>query len=133
MITSYYLNLIANHIFNGAASLPPSYYIGLSSTKPQSNGGGVTEPSASAGYSRVLLSDLSDPVNGVVKNNSNIPFPKSSASWNSIGYYVVFDAPTGGHLLMGGSLSRSNTITSNMTVVIKPGTIKLSVVDANKE
>lgn len=133
MITKYYLNLLAGNVFGTqtSQSLPMRFYIGLSTTNPKSNGGGVSEPAASTGYSRVQLSDLSVPVNGVVTNQSMISFPRSKASWNNIGYYVIFDALTGGRLLMGGSLPKSNVITSNMTVVIKPDTVKLSIVDVS--
>lgn len=133
MITNYFLNLAAGNLFGTQTtqSLPSNYYVGLSTTNPKSNGSGVTEPGASSGYSRVLLSDLSSPANGTVTNQKMIQFPRSKAGWNNIGYYVVFDALTGGHLLMGGSLPKSATITSNMTVIIKPGTVKLSVIDAS--
>ena len=76
MNTTYFLNCAAGNIFNTKTSpaLPKTYYIGLSTSAPAINGTGVNEPSTDAGYARVKLSSLGEPVDGVVTNSQAINF-----------------------------------------------------------
>ena len=86
MNTTYFLNCAAGNIFNTKTSpaLPKTYYIGLSTSAPAINGTGVNEPSTDAGYARVKLSSLGEPVDGVVTNSQAINFNESTASWGTI-------------------------------------------------
>ena len=85
MNTTHFLNRVAGNLFRTETSpaIPTEYYIGLSTTEPTMSGANVSEPSTSAGYGRVLLENLSAPVNGVVTNTANINFEESTASWGS--------------------------------------------------
>ena len=80
MNTTYFLNCAAGNIFNTKTSpaLPKTYYIGLSTSAPAINGTGVNEPSTDAGYARVKLSSLGEPVDGVVTNSQAINFNEST-------------------------------------------------------
>ena len=68
MTSTYFLNCIMGNVFKTKLSptLPEKVYLGLSSTAPSVDGTGVTEPLDSAGYSRVELTTLGEPVNGVI-------------------------------------------------------------------
>lgn len=104
MNTTYFLNCAAGNIFNTKTSpaLPKTYYIGLSTSAPAINGTGVNEPSTDAGYARVKLSSLGEPVDGVVTNSQAINFNESTASWGTITHFVIYDSATvgEGNLLM---------------------------------
>lgn len=127
MNTTYFLNCVAGNIFKTktAPAIPTQYYIGLSTTTPNLNGSGVTEPSASAGYSRVLLSNLSAPTNGLITNLSSISFNESTSQWGRITHYVIYDSKTGGNLLIYDELSPPQTIDAKNALYIKEGTLKL--------
>lgn len=60
MNTNYFLNCVAGNVFGTKTdpAIPTTYYIGLSTTTPNTNGSGVDEPSTVAGYARVQLSDF---------------------------------------------------------------------------
>ena len=104
MVTTYFKNLVAGNVFGSKTTpaIPSTYYIGLSTSAPDEDGTGATEPSSSAGYARVAISNLGDPVNGEVSNEQAISFNESTSSWGTITHYVIYDAATSGNLLMYG-------------------------------
>lgn len=129
MTSTYFLNCIMGNVFMTKLSptLPKKVYLGLSSTAPQVDGTGVSEPLASAGYQRVELTNLSEPVNGVVSNDGEIQFDESSASWGTVTHFVLFDSPTDGNLLMFNQLSQSRSVETATIVMVKTGSLKLTL------
>lgn len=128
MNTTYFLNLVAGHIYGTKTepALPEKLYVGLSSTEPSPDGTGATEPSASAGYGRIQLTDMSEPVDGSVSNTKPIDFPESTDDWGVMTHYVVYDAPTGGNLLIYNQLDKSRTVESESIMTFKAGALTLS-------
>lgn len=131
MNTTYLLNLVAGNLFKTkeTPALPEKFYLGLSSTAPNLDGTGVTEPAASAGYKRVELTVLSEPTNGAVTNEDKVDFDESTADWGKMTHFLIFDAETGGNLLMYGTLSVSRTVEEATVMTIKAGSLNLSVVN----
>lgn len=129
MNTTYFLNCAAGNIFNTKTSpaLPKTYYIGLSTSAPAINGTGVNEPSTDAGYARVKLSSLGEPVDGVVTNSQAINFNESTASWGTITHFVIYDSATvgEGNLLMYGTLSTPRSVETATIMTIKEGYLSL--------
>lgn len=130
MNTTYFLNCAAGNIFNTKTSpaLPKTYYIGLSTSAPAINGTGVNEPSTDAGYARVKLSSLGEPVDGVVTNSQAINFNESTASWGTITHFVIYDSATvgEGNLLMYGTLSTPRSV-ETATIMTNQGRLPVSV------
>lgn len=130
MNTAYFLNCVAGNVFGtkDTPALPTTYYIGLSTTEPNTSGANVTEPSSDAGYARVQLTTLSDPVNGVVSNESSVDFNESTSSWGTVTHYVIYDSATvgSGNLLMYGELSTPRTVEAATVMTIRTGSLKLS-------
>jgi hypothetical protein len=108
--------------------IPTTYYVGLSTTEPSIDGTGATEPGSSTGYARVKLTDLSTPANGVVTNSSTLDFPESTGSWGTITHYVIYNALTGGTLLMYGKINPSRAVEEGTTISVKKSSLKISVV-----
>lgn len=135
MNSTYFLNCVAGNVFGSqtAPALPTSYYLGLSTTQPNLDGSGVTEPKELAGYARVKLDCLSVPKEGVITNTETIDFNESTADWGTITHFVVFDSPdvNSGHLLMYGNLSTARTVETATIMTIKKEYLKLSVQNAN--
>lgn len=131
MNTTYFLNLVSGNIFKTKTlpALPSKLYLGLSGTQPQLDGTGVTEPPNSAGYSRVELTNMSAPQNGVVTNQQSINFAESTADWGTITHFTVYDAKTGGNLLMYDNLNKKRTVEADTVMTIKPESLSLSVVN----
>ena len=130
MFTTYCLNVIAGNFFGTkkTPSIPEVFYLGLSSTAPNLDGSGVTEPIVSGnGYSRIKIENLSEPINGEVKNVGYIAFNKSTASWGAQSHYVIFDAETGGNLLMYGEFEEAQHVEKGTIILFEDGELKLAV------
>lgn len=131
MNTTYFLNCSAGNLFGTKTTpaIPTAYYIGLSTSAPDVSGSGVNEPSTDAGYARVELTSLGEPVDGVVTNTQAINFNESTASWGTITHFVIYDSPTvdEGNLLMYGELSTPRAVEKDTIMTIKENFLKLSV------
>lgn len=73
--------------------------VGLSSTAPDRDGTGFTEPGEETGYERVLLGDtaqslsqlMGSAVEGVITNTKNIFFPKAIIDYDdTITHFLIF-------------------------------------------
>ena len=132
MNTTYFLNLVAGNVFRTqtSPSIPTNYYIGLSTTTPTASGTNITEPNSSAGYSRVQLTNLSTPSNGVITNSADINWTESTGSWGTVTYYVIWDAATGGHALSYGALTSPRSVETSTIISIRANSLSLSVKNA---
>lgn len=132
MNTTYFKNLVMGNVFNSKTNpaIPSKYYLGISSTEPTQSGTNVNEPSGSgSNYSRVAIASFSAPNNGAVTNATNLEFPESYTSWGLFPYYVIFDAATGGNLLMYGKLSPERTIEENTVLTVSSGALELRLLN----
>jgi hypothetical protein len=134
---STYLDTQLNKmVFGGTAyTVPTTLYVGLSTTTPSANGTGVTEPSG-GGYARVAVTNNTtnwapagtQPSTGQQQiNNTAITFPSATASWGTVTYVVIYDAPTGGNLLAFGALTTSQTINSGDTASFAAGALTITL------
>lgn len=128
MTTTYFRNLLAGNIFGTKKSpaIPTAYYYGISSTLPTVAGENVTEPSG-GGYARLLLDNMSEPNAGAVTNTTAKSFNESTADWGTFPYFVIFDAATGGNLLIYGQLTNTRTVEKATVLSAKAGEIVLSI------
>jgi hypothetical protein len=134
MNTTHFLNRVMGNLFRSQTNpaLPTQYWLGLSSTAPAIGGTGVTEPSTTGtGYARVQLTTLSTPTNGAVKNTAVVTFAKSLTAWsttaNPTTHYVIYDAATGGNLLIYGALDASRVVEPNTIFMFEAETLVLSL------
>ena len=133
MNTTYFLNLVSGNVFGTkqTPALPAAYYIGLSTTSPNLTGTGDNEPSTDAGYKRVKLTSLSEPVDGTITNESTVNFDESTADWGTITHYTIYDSGTvgEGNLLMYGELSTPRSVETATIMTFKEGYLKLSALN----
>lgn len=131
MNTVYFRNLIAGNVFGSKTSpgLPAALYLGLSRSTPNESGGNVTEPSGGA-YARVKITGLTAPSSGVVKNGSALDFSESTAPWGTCTHWCIFDAATGGNLLMYDQLTGSRNVETGSIVRVKANSMVLDVLNA---
>ena len=127
---------MAGNLFGitGAGALSTNFYIALSSTEPQADGTGVTEPvGEDTGYARVPLTSLGNPVDGVLKNTSDVVFPKSLTDWyppqSPAAYQAIFDgAGANAHLLSATALPKSRIVQSDTNVKFLAGELTISII-----
>lgn len=123
-ITKNYANSILSSLFSSA-------YIGLSTTAPNIDGTGVSEPPSSSGYNRVAASGASfTSSNGSITNNAYLYFPEASASWGTITHVCVFDGnSSSSKLRYFGALTVSKEIEANSVPLFRPQSISISVAE----
>lgn len=112
---------------NGASAAagtgPTTLYVGLLTAAPSDAGGG-TEVSGGS-YARASIASslanwagtqgagtttASSGTGGQTSNNGAVAFPAPTANWGSIGHFGIYDASSGGNLLVWGALAVAKTV-----------------------
>lgn len=120
--------LIADSQFGGGATTwaPATWYMGLSTTSPNDDGTGFTEPTIGTfAYARVAITNNATnfppaaTVAGVTtkKNGAKFTFPNPTGTWGQILAYGLFTAATGGTAQYTNLLDTPITVLSGNTPV----------------
>lgn len=106
---------ILDHFFSLASwTAPSAIWAGYSTTTPNKDGTGITEPGN--GYARVqVLSADWGRVASEVDNDNVIEFPEATGDQGTITHAVLFDASTGGNMLWFGALTAAKGVSSGDT------------------
>lgn len=99
-------------------------YLGLSIASMGDNAGG-TELSSN-GYTRILtVFDAAS--GGTTDNTAVVDFPACTGSnWGAIGFWSLWDAVTGGNMLLHGSFSSAKTIEVNDVLRVAAGDLDIT-------
>jgi len=123
--SDYLENLVVDHLFRTRTwAKPAALYVALFTTAPSDSGGG-TEVAGGA-YARVSYapsdtnwnatqggtSGNSSGTGGQTSNALAITFPAPTAGWGTVTHFGLFDAVTGGNLLVWDALTAARTILS---------------------
>jgi hypothetical protein len=121
--SDYLENKLVDHLFRAATfAKPTALYVALLTAAPADIGGG-TEVTGGA-YARVNLAPsdtnwkatqggttgASSGSGGTTSNNVAITFPAPTANWGTVTHFGLYDAPTGGNLLVWDALTSPRTI-----------------------
>lgn len=111
-------NEILDHILGGADyARPANLFFALYTAGPTDAGGG-TQVSGS-NYARVSVTNNATnfpaATAGQKKNGSVITFPTASGTWGTVTHVGIFDASSGGNLLMHAALASSKLIENGDT------------------
>lgn len=127
-------NIYLGHLVGAQTAHTWETYVGLSTTAPNRDGSGYTEPPASAGYKRVSFGgagiDKSSIriYNGAATNQSTIFFPEATDSWGEVTYYLIFSRDDEkGELLAYGPLDEPITPENGMVPIIRPGNLSMTM------
>jgi hypothetical protein len=120
--TSYTDNKLIDHLLgSGTYTKPASKYVALYVGDPMGSG---TEVSTSGtAYSRQSGSFTIS--GGTATNSANIEYSAAITSWGTINYVAIYDASTGGNMLVSAALTSAKTIGSGD--VLRIPTSQLSV------
>lgn len=123
-MSDYLENKVLDHILGTTAyTQPTTVYLGLSTASFADDNSG-TELSGS-GYARQSAT-FNAASSGTADNSAVIEFPAATGSWGTITHFGVFDALTGGNLLVHGAFTTSKTIASGDIVRISAGDLDIS-------
>jgi len=123
---SDYLELkFLDHITaNASFTMPSALYLGLAVGDFTDTGTGQAELSG-GGYARQQVA-FDTAANGVTANTSDVSFPAATTSLGTISHWGLFDAATGGNMLLHGSFASAKLIESQDILRISAGDLDLT-------
>lgn len=122
-MTDYLENKILDWLLRGQAYTPPATsYIGLLTAAPSDSAAGTEVTGGS--YARVAVTSnatnwnssdgdndaASSGTDGTTENDVVVTFPAPTANWGSVTHFGIYDAASGGNLLIHAALSTAKTI-----------------------
>lgn len=133
-LSNYLENKLVDHLLRGQAYTPPAtLYYALFTSAPTDAGGGTEVSGGSYARSGVTPSLAnfagtqsagstvpSTGTGGSSSNNGQIAFPAPTAGWGNVTHFGVFDASSGGNLLIHGALTAAKTINSGDAAPVFP-------------
>lgn len=136
-MSDYLENKLVDHLFRaGTFAKPAVIAVGLFTASPADAGGG-TEVTGGT-YARVQqnpsdtnwaatqggTSGASSGSTGTTSNATVITFPTPSAGWGLVTHFGIYDAASGGNLIMFGTLGTAKTINIGDAVTFPVGTLQ---------
>lgn len=130
MISTYWLNAALDAILSSG-----SLYVGLSSTQPNPDGTGCSEPIGN-NYARVKIAGFTKAENGIAYNAYATTFPVSTGDWftaeNMVSHWLLFDGESqNANLLACGSLDTTREIPSGIAATIPMHAIVVTLSEIN--
>ena len=123
-MSDYLENEILDHILGtGAYTMPTTVYVGLSTGSFNDNNSG-TELSGS-GYARQAIA-FNAASSGTADNSGAVDFPAATGSWGTVSHFGLFDASTGGNLLIHGALTASKAVATGDILRIAAGDMDIT-------
>ncbi|MCC7462087.1 MAG: hypothetical protein IT480_06440 [Gammaproteobacteria bacterium] len=123
-LSDYLENNLIDWLLRAQSFTPPAtVYVGLLTAAPSDSGGG-TEVSGGS-YARVSVASslanwagtqsaasttASSGTGGTTSNNGAITFPSPTANWGTVTHVGIYDASSGGNLLIWAALTTSKTV-----------------------
>lgn len=115
-LSTYLSNALLDHAFGEGAYTEPTTYCALFTTNPSMPAGSGGVEVSGGSYARVALSGLMSAASAEsITNGSTITFPTATGSWGTVVGVGIYDASSGGNLLMAGPLTTSQTVNSGNT------------------
>ena len=99
--------------------------LALSTSAPQADGSGITEPNPAYGYARVSIgSVMSAAVNGTKTNETLLLLGETTGDWGHITHYVLYSGSTP---VLYGPLVAAVDIPSGYVPLFRVGSITFSI------
>lgn len=123
-MSDYLENKVLDHILGTTAyTMPTTIYVGLATASfGDANSG--TELTGNS-YARVSAA-FDAAVSGTADNSAVIEFAAATGSWGTVSHFGLFDASTGGNLLIHGSFTTSKTIATGDILRISAGDLDIT-------
>jgi len=124
--SDYTEDKVLDHILKIAAFVvPTNIYCALFTVAPTDAGGGTEVTGGS--YARMIAEDWDVSSGGVTANSAKITFVQSTADWGTVVAFALFDAISGGNMLMWGDLDTSKPMTDGDIIEFAIGNLDISL------
>lgn len=123
-MSDYLENKVLDHVLGTTAyTMPTTVYVGLSTASFADDNSG-TELSGS-GYARKSVT-FDSAASGTTDNAAAVEFSAATGSWGSVSHFGLFDALTGGNLLIHGAFTTAKTIATGDILRIPAGDLDVT-------
>mgnify|MGYP003123692227 FL=1 len=123
-LSNYAENEILDHLLGtGAYTMPTTVYVGLSTGSFNDDNSG-TELTGN-NYSRKSVS-FGAASSGTASNDAAVEFSAATGSWGTVSHFGLFDASSGGNLLIHGALTASKVIESGDILKLAVGDMDIT-------
>jgi len=123
-MSDYLENKILDHVLGTTAyTAPTTVYVGLATASFADDNSG-TELTGN-NYSRVSAT-FDAAASGTTDNSAAIEFAAATGSWGDVSHFGLFDASSGGNLLIHGAFTTSKTIASGDVLKISAGDLDIT-------
>lgn len=123
-LSNYAESKLLDHVLGKTSYTKPTTYVALFTAAPGEAGGG-TEVSGGSYARQALTTNAAS--SGVADNDATITFPTATGSWGTITHVGIFDASSGGNLLMYTALDASKTVASGDRLSFAAGDLDFSL------
>jgi len=117
------LKVLDHTLGTTAWSMPATVYLGLSVASMGDDASG-TELSGS-GYARQSIS-FASASSGSASTDATVTFPTATGSWGSVGYWSLWDASSGGNMLMHGAFTTAKTVGNGDILRVNSGDLTIT-------
>ena len=115
---------VLDHVLGtGSYTMPTTVRIGLSTGSFGDDNSG-TELTGN-GYARQAIT-FAAASSGSAATNATVTFPTATGSWGSVGFWGIFDAASGGNLLVHGAFDSAKTIGTGDVFRINSGDLTVT-------
>lgn len=119
---------ILDHVFKGSKYPVPSLYVALFTDPPDNTGSGGTEVSGGS-YARQSI-DF-DAATGMTPastdSKADVQFPAATADWGTIKAVGIYDASSGGNMLLFADLVTNKTVSDRDIFTIPAGNFTIQL------
>ncbi len=123
-MSDYLENKVLDHVLaTSAYTMPSAIYIGLSTGSFNDDNSG-TELSGN-GYARQSIA-FDAAVSGTADNTAAAEFSPATSSWGTVTHFGLFDASTGGNLLIHGAFTVGKLIDTGDILKVSAGDLDIT-------
>lgn len=123
-MSDYLENEILDHILGtGAYTMPTTVYVGLSTGSFNDDNSG-TELTGN-NYAREVAT-FTAAASGTTSNSAAVEFNAATGSWGLVSHFGIFDALSGGNLLIHGAFTTAKTIGNGDILKIPTGDLDIT-------
>lgn len=123
-MSDYLENKVLDHVLGTTAyTMPTTVYVGLATASFADDNSG-TELTGNS-YARVSAT-FDAASGGTTDNSAAIEFAAATGSWGSVSHFGIFDALTGGNLLIHGAFTTAKTIANGDILKINTGDLDIT-------
>ena len=123
-MSDYIENEILDHILGtGAYTMPTTVYVGLSTASFNDDNSG-TELTGN-NYAREAAT-FTAAASGTTSNSAAVEFNAATGSWGLVSHFGIFDALSGGNLLLHGAFTTAKTIGNGDILKIPTGDLDIT-------